>query len=161
MCRDSCDSCDASYSSDHESRKLQEIWRHCCQFWTKSWGIKRKSTWNCQRERLFIHQWVCNCWNSLDFWVSKSFSKNISRYDHPNIIAGQGTMGLEIIEQVPDVDAVVIPVGGGGLIAGCAVALKTMNPNIKIIVRIKNSSYKKKKSNCANSIDLFFQITLY
>ena len=44
-------------------------------------------------------------------------------------------MGLEIIEQVPDVDAVVIPVGGGGLIAGCAVALKTMNPNIKIIVR--------------------------
>ena len=53
-------------------------------------------------------------------------------------------MGLEIIEQVPDVDAVVIPVGGGGLIAGCAVALKTMNPNIKIIVRIKNSSYKKK-----------------
>ena len=68
-------------------------------------------------------------------------------------------MGLEIIEQVPDVDAVVIPVGGGGLIAGCAVALKTMNPNIKIIVRIKNHSYKK-KSNCANSIDPFFQITL-
>ena len=65
--------------------------------------------------------------------------KNISRYDHPNIIAGQGTMGLEIMEQVPDVDAVVIPVGGGGLIAGCAVALKTMNPKIKIIVS-KNSS---------------------
>lgn len=43
-------------------------------------------------------------------------------------------MGLEIIEQVPDVDAVIIPVGGGGLIAGCAVALKTMNPDIKIIV---------------------------
>merc|ERR1712004_77120 len=57
----------------------------------------------------------------------------INGFDHPNILAGQGTMGLEIIEQVPDVDAVVIPVGGGGLIAGCAVALKTMNPNIKII----------------------------
>ena len=55
-------------------------------------------------------------------------------FDHPNILAGQGTMGLEIIEQVPDVEAVVIPVGGGGLIAGCAVALKTMNPNIQIIV---------------------------
>merc|ERR1711994_337526 len=51
----------------------------------------------------------------------------------PNILAGAGTMGLEIIEQVPDVEAVVIPVGGGGLIAGCAVALKTMNPNIEII----------------------------
>jgi len=44
-------------------------------------------------------------------------------------------MGLEIIEQVPDVEAVVIPVGGGGLISGCAVALKTMNPNITVIVR--------------------------
>ena len=55
-------------------------------------------------------------------------------------------MGLEIMEQVPDVDAVVIPVGGGGLIAGCAVALKTMNPKIKIIVRLAqirlNDSYK-------------------
>ncbi len=59
----------------------------------------------------------------------------INGYDHPNILAGQGTMGLEILEQVPDLDAVVIPVGGGGLIAGCAVALKTMKPSVKIIVR--------------------------
>ncbi len=51
-------------------------------------------------------------------------------------------MGLEIIEQVPDVDAVVIPVGGGGLIAGCAVALKTMNPEIKIIVIIIHAFLK-------------------
>lgn len=43
-------------------------------------------------------------------------------------------MGLEILEQVPDVDAVVIPVGGGGLLAGCAMALKTMKPDVKIIV---------------------------
>merc|ERR1719225_2421131 len=57
----------------------------------------------------------------------------INGFDHPNILAGAGTMGLEIIEQVPDVEAVVIPVGGGGLIAGCAVALKTMKPNIRII----------------------------
>eukprot|EP00095_Tigriopus_kingsejongensis_P001633 maker-scaffold121_size336169-snap-gene-0.13 protein:Tk01633 transcript:maker-scaffold121_size336169-snap-gene-0.13-mRNA-1 annotation:"hypothetical protein BRAFLDRAFT_286400" len=57
----------------------------------------------------------------------------INGFDHPNILAGQGTMGLEILEQVPDVDAVVIPVGGGGLLAGCAVALKTMKPDIQII----------------------------
>ena len=57
----------------------------------------------------------------------------INGFDHPNILAGAGTMGLEIIEQVPDVEAVVIPVGGGGLISGCAVALKTMKPHIKII----------------------------
>ena len=43
-------------------------------------------------------------------------------------------MGLEILEQVPDVDALVIPVGGGGLIAGCAKAVKTMKPDVKIIV---------------------------
>nr|XP_022319368.1 uncharacterized protein LOC111122100 isoform X2 [Crassostrea virginica] len=57
----------------------------------------------------------------------------INGYDHPHILAGQGTMGLEIIEQVPDVDAVVIPVGGGGLIAGAALALKNLKPSVQII----------------------------
>nr|CAI5868020.1 unnamed protein product [Callosobruchus analis] len=57
----------------------------------------------------------------------------INGYDHPQIIAGQGTVGLEILEQVEDVDAVVVPTGGGGLLAGVAVAVKTLNPSIKII----------------------------
>ena len=57
-------------------------------------------------------------------------------FDHPDILAGQGTMGLEILEQVPDLDAAIIPVGGGGLIAGVAKALKTMKPGVKIIVNI-------------------------
>ena len=57
----------------------------------------------------------------------------VNGYDHPNILAGQGTMGLEILTQVPDVDAIVIPVGGGGLIAGVAVAVKTLKPDVKII----------------------------
>lgn len=57
----------------------------------------------------------------------------INGYDHPHIIAGAGTMGIEIIEQVPDVDAVVIPVGGAGLIAGSALALKTLKPGVKVI----------------------------
>ncbi|CAL1543539.1 unnamed protein product [Lymnaea stagnalis] len=57
----------------------------------------------------------------------------VNGYDHPHILAGQGTMGLEIIEQVPQVDACIIPVGGGGLIAGSAVALKNLKPSIKII----------------------------
>lgn len=59
----------------------------------------------------------------------------VNGYDHPNIIAGQGTIGLEICEQVRDADAVVVPVGGGGLIAGIATAVKALNPNAKIIVR--------------------------
>ena len=56
------------------------------------------------------------------------------RYDHPNILAGAGTMGLEIMEQVKKVDAVIVPVGGGGLIAGVAVAVKTLSPSTLVIV---------------------------
>ena len=58
------------------------------------------------------------------------------RYDHPNILSGQGTLGLEIVEEVPDLDAVVIPVGGGGLLAGVAVAVKGLRPEVQIIVRM-------------------------
>jgi threonine dehydratase len=54
-------------------------------------------------------------------------------FDHEWIIAGQGTAGLEILEQRPDVAAVVVPVGGGGLLAGVAAAIKQTNPNVKII----------------------------
>ena len=57
----------------------------------------------------------------------------IDGYDDPAIIAGQGTMGLEIIDQVPDADAVIVPVGGAGLIAGVSLAIKTLRPKTKII----------------------------
>jgi len=57
----------------------------------------------------------------------------ISAFDDPWIIAGQGTIGLELYEQNRDLDAVIVPVGGGGLIAGLALALKTLNPKIRII----------------------------
>ncbi|MEP6602739.1 MAG: threonine ammonia-lyase [Spartobacteria bacterium] len=57
----------------------------------------------------------------------------IDGYDDPAIIAGQGTMGIEILEQVPDVDLVVIPVGGGGLLAGVSLAIKTLRPQTKVI----------------------------
>src|SRR2546421_1702871 len=57
----------------------------------------------------------------------------IDGYDDPAIIAGQGTMGIEIIDQVKDVDAVVVPVGGSGLIAGVSLAVKTLRPKTKVI----------------------------
>jgi threonine dehydratase len=57
----------------------------------------------------------------------------IDGYDDPAIIAGQGTMGLEILEQVPDVDAMIVPVGGAGLLAGVALAVKTRKSSAKII----------------------------
>jgi threonine dehydratase len=57
----------------------------------------------------------------------------IDGYDDPAIIAGQGTMGLEIVDQIPDLEAVVIPVGGAGLLAGVSLAVKTLRPNVKTI----------------------------
>lgn len=56
----------------------------------------------------------------------------IHPFDDENVIAGQGTIGLELIEQVPDMEAVIVPVGGGGLISGLAFAIKNLNPNIKV-----------------------------
>jgi threonine dehydratase len=57
----------------------------------------------------------------------------IDGYDNPAIIAGQGTMGLEIVEQIPEFDAVVVPVGGAGLLAGVSLAVKTLRPKTKIV----------------------------
>ena len=57
----------------------------------------------------------------------------IDGYDDPAIITGQGTMGLEIVEQIPDLEAVIIPVGGAGLLAGVSLAIKTLRPKVKII----------------------------
>ncbi len=53
-------------------------------------------------------------------------------FDNEDVIAGQGTIGLEILDQLPEVDAVVVPVGGGGLISGVAYAIKNLNPDVKI-----------------------------
>ncbi len=53
-------------------------------------------------------------------------------YDDDAIIAGQGTLGLEMLEEVPDLDAIIVPIGGGGLISGIAVAAKALKPDIKI-----------------------------
>jgi threonine dehydratase len=54
-------------------------------------------------------------------------------FDDPQLIAGQGGVGLEFIEDVPDLHTVVVPIGGGGLISGCAMAIKAINPRVRII----------------------------
>ncbi|MDD5796595.1 MAG: threonine ammonia-lyase [Oscillospiraceae bacterium] len=56
----------------------------------------------------------------------------IHPFDDENVIAGQGTIGLEIMNEMPDVDAVICAIGGGGLISGVACAIKSLNPNIKV-----------------------------
>ncbi|MBR2906744.1 MAG: threonine ammonia-lyase [Clostridia bacterium] len=56
----------------------------------------------------------------------------IHPFDDEDVIAGQGTIALELAEQVPEMDAVIVPIGGGGLISGIAYTLKTINPNVKV-----------------------------
>lgn len=56
----------------------------------------------------------------------------IHPFDDEDVIAGQGTIGLELLNQLPDLDAVIVPVGGGGLISGVAYAIKKLNPNCKV-----------------------------
>lgn len=56
----------------------------------------------------------------------------IHPFDDPDVIAGQGTIALELIEQLPDMDAVIVPIGGGGLISGIAYTIKKLNPNVKV-----------------------------
>lgn len=56
----------------------------------------------------------------------------IHPFNDEHVIAGQGTIGLELLEQLPDVECVIVPVGGGGLASGVAFAIKTLNPDIKV-----------------------------
>ena len=56
----------------------------------------------------------------------------IHPFDDEQVVAGQGTIGLEVLEQLPDAEAVIVPIGGGGLISGVAFAIKSLNPNIKV-----------------------------
>ncbi|GAA0327720.1 threonine ammonia-lyase [Bacillus carboniphilus] len=79
----------------------------------------------------------------------------IPPYDDPFIMAGQGTVGLEILDQIKDVDAVVVPVGGGGLISGVLTAIKESNPKVKIIgvePEIANDTYLSLKKGKITSI---------
>jgi threonine dehydratase len=70
---------------------------------------------------------------AADALVASQDLTYIHGFDAPDIIAGQGTLGLEILQQVPDVEAIVCPVGGGGLIAGLSLAVKSLRPRVQVI----------------------------
>jgi threonine dehydratase len=65
--------------------------------------------------------------------VSEEGYTMIPPFDHPHVIAGQGTLGLEMLQQVPDLDTVLVQLSGGGLISGIALALKAQHPEVRII----------------------------
>lgn len=65
----------------------------------------------------------------------------ISPYSHPDVIAGAGTIGLEILEEQPRLDTIVVPVGGGGLVSGMAIAIKAVSPGVSVVgVEVEASS---------------------
>ncbi|HVM18405.1 MAG TPA: threonine ammonia-lyase [Egibacteraceae bacterium] len=66
-------------------------------------------------------------------WAADNDAVFVHPFDHPDVIAGQGTVGLEILEQVPEAGSVIVPMGGGGLIAGVAAVAKARRPEIKVI----------------------------
>jgi threonine dehydratase len=76
----------------------------------------------------------------------------IPAFEDPDVISGQGTIGLEIMEDLEEVDEVYVPIGGGGLIAGISVAIKSINPRVKIIGVESAAFPTMKKSISANKI---------
>jgi threonine dehydratase len=69
----------------------------------------------------------------LDELVESTGRALVHPYDDPAVMAGQGTVGLEIVEDVPDADVVLVPVGGGGLVSGIAAAVKGLKPDARVV----------------------------
>lgn len=98
------------------------------------------------------------------YLAAKEYAKKnnmmlIHAFNDEHIIAGQGTIGIEVFEDLKNIDAIVVPIGGGGLISGIALALKTLKPNVKVIgveaegAQSMKQSLEKKKIIPLKSID--------
>ena len=72
-------------------------------------------------------------WAKAQNIAEKTGATIIHAFDDPQVIAAQGVIGLEILEDLPDVEEVYVPIGGGGLAAGMLIAIKTKNPKVKVI----------------------------
>jgi threonine dehydratase len=81
----------------------------------------------------FVHGTVDDCLVRALAWADETGAVLIHPFDHPDIVAGQGTVGLELLEQRPDVRTVVTSVGGGGLVSGVAAAVKGARPDVRIV----------------------------
>lgn len=78
------------------------------------------------------HEWGAAMFDKARELASDHGYVFIHPFDDPRVVAGQGTVGLEIMEDLPDADVIVVPVGGGGLLAGIAIAAKRLKPAVKI-----------------------------
>ncbi|MDX1533481.1 MAG: threonine ammonia-lyase, partial [Nitrosopumilaceae archaeon] len=88
-------------------------------------------------------------WKKAKDISEKTGATIIHAFDDPQIIAAQGVIGLEILEDLPDVDEVYVPIGGGGLVAGILVAIKTKHPNVKV-VGVQSNAFPAMQESLAN-----------
>ena len=89
-------------------------------------------------------------WAHAQKIASETNATIIHAFDDSHVIAGQGVIGLEIIEQLPNVDEIYVPIGGGGLVAGIITAVKEKNPHVKII-GVESSAYPAMKKSLENN----------
>jgi threonine dehydratase len=92
-------------------------------------------------------------WEATQEVAKAEGSSIIHAFDDPDVIAGQGTIGLELLEDLPDVDTIYLPVGGGGLAAGVALAVKSRKPDVRIIGVESNAFPAMKESLAKGSLE--------
>jgi threonine dehydratase len=94
---------------------------------------KEKATRGYGAEVIFHGRYLEDALGAAKDFAARTGAVLIHPFDHVDIVAGQGTAGLEIAEQAPDVRTVLVPTGGGGLLAGVAIALKALRPDVRVI----------------------------
>ena len=94
---------------------------------------KEKATRAYGADVMFHGRYLENALEAAKAFAEETGAVLIHPFDHTDIVAGQGTVGLEILEQSPDVQTVLVPTGGGGLLAGIAIAVKTIRPDVRVI----------------------------
>ena len=94
---------------------------------------KERATRGYGAEVVFTGQYLEDALVAAHEFAERTGAVLIHPFDHPDVVAGQGTVGLEIIEQLPEVATVVVPTGGGGLLAGVALAVKALRPDVRVV----------------------------
>jgi threonine dehydratase len=94
---------------------------------------KEKATRGYGAEVLFHGRYLEDALVEAQAFAERTGAVLIHPFDHVDIVAGQGTAGLEIVEQAPDLETVLVPTGGGGLLAGIAIAVKALRPDVRVI----------------------------
>jgi threonine dehydratase len=94
---------------------------------------KEKATRDYGADVVFHGRYVEDCLAAAQAFGERTGAVLIHPFDNADVVAGQGTCGLEILEQAPDVETVVVPCGGGGLLSGIAVAVKALRPEVRMV----------------------------